>query len=380
MTIRVLVLGGGMIGSAVAMDLARRDVYHVTVADNSDTRLGRIADECSAATIRADLSQPETVRTLAVQHDLIVGALPSVLGYQALRAVIESGRAAVDISFMSENALELDALARRHGVTAVVDCGVAPGLSSMMAAYGAAQLSSCERVTIYVGGLPVERRWPFEYQAGFSPSDVIEEYVRPARVVENGHIVVKDALTDPELIDVPGVGTLEAFVTDGLRSLPDTMDARFMTEKTLRYPGHRQLMHTLRESGFFSTEAISIGGHEIRPLDVTAALLFPKWTFRDGEADVTILRVIVEGSNGEARVRYTWDLVDRYDPATGMRSMSRTTAFPATAVAGLVAEGALPPGVHPPEIIGKSGLLDVVLRDLALRGVQCRLDVQRDSG
>jgi len=373
-------MGGGMIGSAVAMDLARQGRFAVTVADKSAERLDRIANDYGVATTVADLSHAAVVAQLARTHDLVIGALPSVFGFQALQAVLESGRPIVDISFMPENALELDGLARSAGVAAVIDCGVAPGLSSMMAGSAAANLTVCERVVIYVGGLPVERRWPFEYQAGFSPSDVIEEYVRPARVVEHGRTIIKDALTDPELIDVPGLGTLEAFVTDGLRSLPETTGARSMTEKTLRYPGHRMLMHALRESGFFSKEPVDVRGQLVAPLDVTAALLFPKWAFQDGEADITVMRVIVEGADQSGRTTYQWDLIDRYDPATRLRSMSRTTAFPASIVAGLVADGALQSGVHPPETIGRSPtLIDAVLRGLDQRGVRCQMSVRRES-
>ena len=355
------------------MDLARQKNRVVTVADASAEPLSRVAARYGVETLRADLSRPDDVCALAARHDLVVGAMPSVLGYRTLRAVIESGRPVVDVSFMPEDARTLDDLARDKGVTAIIDCGVAPGLSHMLAASSAAKLSRAERIAIYVGGLPVDRRWPFEDKAGFSPYDVIEEYIRPALVVEGGRAVMKEALSEPEVIDVPGVGLLEAFLTDGLRSLADTIGAPFMQEKTLRYPGHRHLMLVLRESGFFSTDTVDAGGHAVRPLDLTAALLFPQWTFEDDEADVTILRVIVEGYLGDERLRHTWDLVDRYDPLTGLRSMSRTTAFPAAIVAGLVEQGAFPPGVHPPEIIGQTGLLEVVLRGLDARGVHCVL-------
>jgi lysine 6-dehydrogenase len=370
---RILILGGGMIGSAMAMDLARRGQWDVTVADRSEGALARIATRCFVKTIAADLSDPEVVKTVAGEHDLVIGALPSLIGLQTLRAVIEAGRDMVDISFMPENALELDAFARERGVTAVVDCGVAPGVSNMMAGFGAASLEACERIEIYVGGLPVQRRWPFDYKAGFAPHDVIEEYVRPARVVENGRIVVKEALSEPELMDFPGVGTLEAFNTDGLRSLAYTLDVPFMKEKTLRYPGHIQLMRAFRETGLFSKESLEVGGQWVRPLDATAALLFPKWAFEEGEADVTVLRVIVEGRGSQGRETWTWDLLDTYDEITGLRSMSRTTAFPATVMASLMAEGAFRrPGVHPPEVPGaEPGLLARVLRELDARGVKC---------
>jgi lysine 6-dehydrogenase len=370
---RYLVLGGGMIGSAMAMDLSRDQDAEVTVADVRAATLERIG-RLGVGTVRADLGEPAAIRRLAADHDLVIGALPSVLGYQTLGAVIEAGRDYVDISFMPENALELDGWARERGVTAVVDCGVAPGVSNMMVGFAAAQLETCREVEIYVGGLPVERRWPFDYKAGFAPHDVIEEYVRPARVVESGRLVVREALSEPELMDFPGVGTLEAFLTDGLRSLAATIPAPFMKEKTLRYPGHVQLMRVLRESGFFSKEPVDVAGQLIRPLDATAALLFPKWTFGDGEADLTVMRVTVSGRRAGEDAAYSWDLLDHYDRASGLRSMSRTTAFPATITARMLAGGRFRrPGVHPPEVLGaRPGVLAHLLGELEQRGVRVR--------
>ncbi len=379
MTTRVIVLGGGLIGSAMARDLSASPGLEVEVADLRPEALARVAERARVRTVCADLRDPEVVRDLVADYDLVLGALPSVIGFQTLRAVLEARRDYVDISFMPENALLLDELARDHGVTAVVDCGVAPGVSNMMAGFGAAQMDRCERIEIYVGGLPQERRWPFDYKAGFAPLDVIEEYTRPARYVENGRVVTREALSEPELMDFPGVGTLEAFNTDGLRSLAFTLKVPFMKEKTLRYPGHVELMRVLRDTGFFSKEPLEAGGQTIRPLDVTAALLFPKWTFEEGEADLTVMRVLVEGTARGQSVRYTWDLLDRFDEGTGLRSMSRTTAFPATIVARLVAEGRFRrPGVHAPETIGAEGsLLETVLGELEERGVRCRAGIER---
>jgi lysine 6-dehydrogenase len=286
----------------------------------------------------------------------------------------------VDISFMAEDPLQLSALAQARGVTAVVDCGVAPGMSNLLCGHAAARLDPCESLAIYVGGLPVERRWPFEYKAPFAPHDVLEEYTRPSRVVERGEIVVKEALSEPELLDFPGVGTLEAFNTDGLRSLATTLPVPWMKEKTMRYPGHIALMRVLRETGFFSKEPLTVRGPggkaQVRPLDVTAALMFPKWTFEEGEADLTVMRVSAVGVEAGRRVRLTWDLFDRYDPETRTRSMSRTTGYPATIVARWLAEGRFRrPGVHPPETLGAdAGLVQAMLQELAARGV--RYDVR----
>jgi saccharopine dehydrogenase-like NADP-dependent oxidoreductase len=295
-----------------------------------------------------------------------------------MRAVIEAKKPYCDISFLAEDPVNLDALARERGVTVVYDAGVAPGLSNMMAAFGAMSLSTCERIDMYVGGLPAVRRWPFEYKAGFSPIDVLEEYTRPARLVEHGELVVREALSEPELMEFPGVGTLEAFNTDGLRSLVRTLpNVPFMREKTLRYPGHIELMRVFRETGLFSKEPVQVGDARVRPLDLTASLLFPKWAFDEGEADVTVMRVAVEGTRDGKRTRYSWDLSDRYDPSTGLRSMSRTTGFTAAILARFLLDGRFArPGVHPPEIPAREpGIFDAMLAELAKRGVRCEARV-----
>jgi len=373
---KIVILGGGMIGSAMAMDLKREDRHDVTLAELRPEVRQRVAARCGVATRAADLSRPEAISELVKDYDLVLGALPSVYGYRTLEAVIAAGKDYCDISFMPENALELDARARAAGVTAVVDCGVAPGVSNVMAGFADARLDPFQSLEIYVGGLPRERRWPYDYKAGFAPFDVIEEYTRPARIVAHGRVVVKQALSEPERMDFPGVGTLEAFNTDGLRSLVHTLKVPFMKEKTLRYPGHIQLMEAFRETGFFSKQPLAVGNVSVRPLDVLATLLFPKWTFEEGEADVTVLRVVAEGLEHGRPARYTWDLLDRFDPATGLRSMSRTTAFPATIVAGMLLDGAFRrPGVHAPESLGREpGLLDRLLAELEARGVCCRAD------
>lgn len=374
---KIVILGGGMIGSAMAMDLKRSGRHDVTVAELRPEVRERLAARYGVATRAADLSRPEAIRELVRDYDLVLGALPSVYGYRTLEAVIAAGKDYCDISFMPENALELDARARREGVTAVVDCGVAPGVSNVMAGYAATRLDPFQSLEIYVGGLPRERRWPYDYKAGFAPFDVIEEYTRPARVVAHGRVVVKEALSEPERMDFPGIGTLEAFNTDGLRSLIHTLDVPFMKEKTLRYPGHIQLMEAFRETGFFSKEPLAVGDVSVRPLDVLATLLFPKWTFAEGEADLTVLRVVAEGLADGRPARYSWDLLDRFDPQTGLRSMSRTTAFPATIVAGMLLDGTFRrPGVHAPESLGRvPGLLEHLLAELAARGVSCEAHV-----
>jgi saccharopine dehydrogenase-like NADP-dependent oxidoreductase len=378
--VRATVLGGGMVGSLIARDLATEPDCEVTVADVRAPVLERLKSRFGLRTVEADLGNPDKIKQVVADADVVVGALSSAIGLQTLRAVIEAKKPYCDISFMAEDAMSLSPLAAQAGVTAVVDCGVAPGVSNLMVGHAAAQLAPCERVEIYVGGLPVVRRWPFEYKAGFAPSDVIEEYTRPSRLVENGKLVIKEALSEPELLELPGVGTLEAFNTDGLRSLVHTLaGVPDMREKTLRYPGHIELMRVLRHLGLFSQQTIDVAGQKVRPLDVTSALLFPKWTFEEGEADLTVLRVIVEGKQNGATTRFTWDLLDYHDPASDTRSMSRTTGFPAAVMARWLATGRVQkPGVNPPELIGREpGVLDAMLRELERRGVKVQAKVER---
>jgi len=374
---KIVVLGAGMIGSAMARDLSGGDGLEIHIADARSEVLDKVASQGPIRTHRADLADPEAIAALASGFDLVIGALPSVLGLQSVRAAIAAGCSMVDISFMGEDARSLDPMAREKGVVVVTDCGVAPGLTNMVAAHAASHFDVYERLEMAVGGLPAERTWPFQYKAGFAPWDVVEEYTRPARVVENSRVVIKEALSGLKLIHVPGVGTVESFLTDGLRSLVDTLKVPFMEERTLRWPGHTELMRIFRETGFFSLERIEVAGRPIRPRDLTAALLFPKWTFEEGEADITVMQVAASGTRDGAPRSLTFDFVDRYDPKTGLRSMSRSTGFTATAVAQLILDGVISdPGVHVPETLGaRPGILDFVTGYLGTRGVHCRMSL-----
>ncbi|MAB71329.1 MAG: saccharopine dehydrogenase, partial [Planctomycetaceae bacterium] len=223
-TTNVVVLGGGLIGSVIAADLAASRGMRVTVADANADSLKSCARRAtrSIETVEADLADAGEIAKAIGNADLVVGALPSGLGMNALETVIDVGRHYVDISFMSEENLHLADRAKKKRLSVVVDIGVAPGMSNMLCGYGARKLDRCDRLEILVGGLPRHRHWPWEYKASWSPGDVLEEYVRPVRVVEKGEIVWKEALAEPELVDFEGVGTLETFLTDGLRSLADT--------------------------------------------------------------------------------------------------------------------------------------------------------------
>ena len=367
--LHVVVLGAGRVGGAMAKDLTPE--FRVTVADRSEEALGRMS-QAGLATRTADLSRPEAVKAAVADADLVVGAVPGFLGFPTAKAVLEAGKPLVDISFFDEDCFELDALAKAQNLTAIVDCGIAPGCHNIILGDLSRQWDRVTSFECLVGGLPVIRTWPYEYKAGFSPIDVIEEYTRPSRYVKDGRIVTFPALSEPELLEFEGLGTLESFNTDGLRSILKTFpQVPDMKEKTLRYPGHIEKMRMLRESGFFNKEKIQVGGVAVSPLDLTTALLFPLWFMEEGDEDFTVMRVTVEGEQAGKPVRKQFNLLDRYDRATRTTSMARTTGYSCTAAVRLLASGGFSrKGINPPEyLVLEPGAWDFIRADLAKHGV-----------
>jgi lysine 6-dehydrogenase len=366
------VLGGGRVGHAIVRDLAAEDDFSVIVVDVDPVAVEQLT-EFGADGIVADLSGPDTVARAinATEADLVVGAVPGFMGYQTVERVLQEGRPVVDISFFPEDARGLEELARKANVPCLVDCGIAPGFTNLVLGHMEEVFDETHSFQCLVGGLPVERTWPWDYKAPFSPGDVIEEYMRPARLRRDGKEITLPALSDPELVNFPGLGTLEAFNTDGLRSLLHTCDTPNMVEKTMRYPGHAELMRVLRDAGFFSSREIQAASGSVRPRDVTEALLFSAWQFEDGEPDLTVMRIVVEGTKGGKNVRHTYNLLDYYNPDTETSSMARTTGYTCTAMVRLLARGLwTEPGLATPEIVGRNErCYQSVLDHLETRGV-----------
>ncbi len=348
----IAVLGAGMVGRAIAGDLSHR--FSVTTFDRSTAALAQLRQQYPGVQTReTDLGNYAGFPALLAGFDYVVTAVPGFMGYAVLQAVINAGKNVVDISFFPENALALDAQAKAAGVTAIVDCGVAPGMSNLVLGYHNARMTVTD-FSCMVGGLPRQRVKPFEYKAPFSPIDVIEEYTRPARLVENGTIVTKPALSEPELHTFDTIGTLESFNTDGLRSLLFTMPhIPNMKEKTLRYPGHAELIRNMIAAGFFSDKPITFRGREISPLEFSSAILIDQWKLGAEEEEFTLMQMTVKGTQDGQPRTITYHLYDVYDTHTRTSSMSRTTGYTCTAALQLLAEGKFTQkGVFPPEIIG----------------------------
>lgn len=350
----IIVLGAGMVGSTIAIDLSNK--HKITLTDFNQEALSKAEQKCNDLTIQLlDVTDKNTLQETIKKFDLVVCAVPGFLGFETLKSIIEAEMNVIDISFFSENSLELDALAKEKNITAIVDCGVAPGMDNVILGYYNEKMKLTDFECL-VGGLPKVKKWPFCYKAPFSPIDVIEEYTRPARYIENGKMITREALTDCEFVEFDNVGTLESFNSDGLRSIMFTMPhIKNMKEKTLRYPGHVEYVSVLKESGFFNTKEIEINGTKISPLDFTSKVLFDEWKLGETEEEITVMRITVKGENTDGKIEeITYTLHDEYCSETKTSSMARTTGYTASAAANLFLEGEFTEkGVFPPELVGK---------------------------
>ncbi len=345
----ILVLGGGQQGRVIAVDLAR-SLAHARV-DVADVRAPALPPLANLRWVEADLSDAGALARRLHGYDMAVGALPSRFGYGALQAAVEARRPIVDVSFCAEDPLSLDADARRAGVAVLPDCGLAPGLTHLCAGR-AARDGTPDAITMYVGGFAQDRTLPYGYCNTWSLDDLLEEYVRPARIRRDGAEVELPAFADLDLVDVPGVGQLETFLSDGLRTILQTFPGvRDMAERTMRWPGHVEAVKPLVAAGNF-VEEFRARCAVNPPLDLVAMM--------------TVVR------RGATTQRAT--LVDRYDPATGMTAMARTTALTTSAVAQWVAQGGGgAPGVRPLELVGgDEAAYGAITGALARHGVNVR--------
>lgn len=355
----------------MAIDMVNN--HNVTLTDLNQDVLDKVKQKCNSLTIeQLDVTDKTELQSTIKNHDLVMCAVPGFLGFQSLKSIIEAEKNVVDISFSAENSLELDNLAKKTNVTAIVDCGVAPGMSNLILGYYNEKIKVTDFECL-VGGLPKIKKWPFCYKAPFSPVDVIEEYTRPARYVEHGNVIVREALSDCEFIDFSKTGTLESFNSDGLRSIIHTMaHIPNMKEKTLRYPGHVEYIKVLKESGFFDTKKMEVNGSMISPLDFTSNVLFNEWKLGDAEEELTVMRITIKGENSHGkREKIIYELYDEYCTETQTSSMARTTGYTATAAANLLLDGLfIEKGIFPPELVGKHpACFDYTLNYLSERGV-----------
>ncbi len=367
---KIVVLGTGMVGKAIAIDLHKN--HNVVAVDLDEESLAFLSEKHNIQTQALNLMDEEGIRAVVADCDLAVSAVPGFMGYDLVRTVIEAKKNIVDISFMPEDFMDLNALAARNGVTAITDCGVAPGMPNLIAGYWN-ELMDVESFEYQVGGLPRVKIYPFYYKAPFSPIDVVEEYIRPARYIEKGQKMTKPAMSEPELMFFEKVGTLEAFYTDGLRSLLHNLPhIPNMKEKTLRYPGHIHLIQALKTAGFFEKTPITINNTAIRPIDFTSKILINDWKLNPDEEEFTVMRVTLKGQLEGKPITVRYELYDEFEKEEQLSSMARTTGYTATAHAELILQSRFNgKGVFPPELVGMDpDCFDFVMEYLRERNVR----------
>jgi len=375
--VKIAVLGGGLVGTPMALDLNKDENILVKLADINANSLKRAKSEgieCHEINILEEGKLEDFINDV----DYVVNALPGEIGYQSLKRAILAGKSGVDIAFYPEDFTELQEIAMEKDVSWVVDMGVAPGMSHLLAAFGTTQLDETHDIKIYVGGLPKDCDSYWQYKAPFSPSDVIEEYTRPARFVRNGEEVSLPALSGTEIIEFPVVGKLEAFNSDGLRSLIKSLNVENMIEKTLRYPGYVDKINVLKEAGLFSLNEKIIKGVALKPIEFVSNLLFDQWKLGEEEVDFTIMQIRVKGILDEEKKTIIYDLYDEYCPSTRIHSMARTTGYAATSVLTCMIDGLFClPGVHPPEMLAfHENLVTEILNRLKHKGVVYQKSMQ----
>jgi len=371
---RIVVLGCGAVGRHMAIDLCKDPGCEVIAVDVNQEGLEHLAREYPIQIRVEDLSTVEGVMRAVEDADIVTGSVPGFMGYAMLETVIRAGKNIVDISYFPEDPFGLDDLAKAKGVTAVVDCGVVPGMANIILG-DHTQNMKVTRYECYVGGVPKSRNAPLEYKSPFPVIEVLEEYAESGSMVEDGKVVIRPMLSETMTIELDKVGTLACLNSDGLRTLIRTTDIPDMFEKTLRYPGHVDLMRIFKDAGFLNMTPIQVKGVSVRPIDVTTSLISPLWKYEPGEADLTVMRLVISGIEDGKPAIYTYEMVDEYDPATGALSMARTTGYTCTAVTRLVLDGSYSQkGISPPEFVGRvDGCWESVEKYLKDRGIHCTM-------
>jgi len=399
----VAVLGSGLMGSSIAIDLLESSsVSKVTVIDSNSDRLRALEIRASKLsgmdpTTGSNLKLGEKLQTLELdvlrkkdelqkilpKFDVGVGALPHGIAEEAVQRAVEAGISFVDLiySWRHDKSSTIDSKARQKGLTIVPACGLAPGLTNILAKYAADQMEDVDSVKIKVGGIPEAPKQPLNYKVVFSIESVLEEYVRDALIVREGKKVSVPALSDVEDVTFTELPEqkFEAFITDGLSTLPDTLKrVKLMEEKTIRWKGHAEQIQLLMDLGLFSERPVNLKttGNRVSPRGLLSTLMEKKLAMHQGDKDMTLLRVDVEGRKrkGDKSTRiHQYEMIDKFDVATQTTSMARTTAHPCSSVVLMILEGKITErGFIPPELAIKDDRFDEFIARLERKGLSIK--------
>ena len=345
---KILVLGAGRMGHGAVFDLIHNspDVESVTVADFDLEKAEAVSKAVGSDRVIArqiDAGNYSDVVNLMRGHDSVISCVNYWHNVSLSRAAIETGTNFCDLgghNYIVDEQLALDADAMAAGINIIPDCGLAPGMVSILAMHGAATFDEIEEIHIRVGGLPQDPQPPLNYQLVFSVEGLINEYIEVARVIRQGQITTVESMTEIEDLSFEGFPALEAFQTSGGTStLPDTFLGKIkeLDYKTIRYAGHCEKFKTMIDLGLCSSDEITVDSQQVKPRRLFGELL-QKHLPADGP-DYVLVRLDFVGKKDSVTQRLRYDIVDKLDEATGMSAMMRTTAFPASIIAQMMARG-----------------------------------------
>jgi lysine 6-dehydrogenase len=360
--LKIIVLGCGNIGSVVGKDLAESlPSTEIVMADINKDQAEKTVTKINrnnVSWIQIDASSYRKLTSTLKKFDLAVSALPGSMGFQSCKASIAAGVDMVDFSYMPEDAMTLNKQALKANVCVIPDCGMSPGLSNILVGHALSNLNRIKSIHIFTGGLPEKPVPPLGYVMTWSIHDLIEVYSRRVNLVKESKITQVEAMSGLKEITIPKVGRLEAFYTDGLRTLLHTVaDAEEMWEKTLRYPGHIEKIKLLKEFGFFDEKPITIGNTTVTPRELTARLLEKKLKMPEIR-DVAIVFIETFGAKDGREIKYIYRMLDHYDEKHRVTAMARTTAYTASVITKLIASKTIKEkGIIPPEKLGMNNTL-----------------------
>lgn len=385
---KVIILGAGMMGHVMAKELTKVKDYDLSIADFSLENLAYVKELCpEIKTYQVDFTKKGEAAKLVKDYDLVMGALPKFLAADTAMEIIETGVDMVEVSGLdyanksAEDRKAMEDAAKKSGGTICLGIGLAPGMINVITGYACTQLDRADKAELLVGGLPVVREQPWEYKLVFSLIGTVGQFVFPVKVVRNHEIEVIEACSEIRQIEVEGIGTMEAFTTNGLTSLMHTYKDKIkdMKEATLRYPGHTEKMKMLRESGLLDYKEIEFKGAKFRPVDFTCECLLPKWKLGKDEAELTACYCDIDGVKDGEKLRYHWEILDYYDPETKYTSMARTTCFPALIMAEMITNGEFKyNGLCHPEYIGENQeVFHKLMTEMEKRGVKYKASIKK---
>jgi lysine 6-dehydrogenase len=350
----MMVLGSGLQGSACAWDLLRTTDADVTLADAHPGVLPAVLEEYRGGRLTVttlDARDHAGVRDSMAGQTGVLSALPYYLNADMAKLAVEAGVHFADLGGNTDIVRQqqrLDAEARARGVSVMADCGLAPGMVNILAAEGIRRLETVEAVRCYVGGLPQDPQPPLNYTIVYSLEGVLDYYTTPSWILRDGRPIRVEALSELELLEFPAPARrLEAFHTaGGISTMPWDFEGRIpvMEYKTLRYPGHADIIRVIRELGLFSTESVDVHGAAVRPRDVFVALVDAKLR-RPQARDLVALRVVVSGRCDGQPATVTFSLLDLFDELHGISAMMRTTGYSLSITGQLQLAGEIPDGV-----------------------------------